>query len=69
MSTVRFAKASRQLLKVNQLARTLPMPEAQFSQEFHQELSKAGYDTPEKIVALVREVKQEMDDERQSSAR
>jgi hypothetical protein len=51
-------------LKVNQIAQTLPMPEAQFRQEFRQELSKAGYDTPEKVVALIREVKQEMDEER-----
>jgi prevent-host-death family protein len=59
----------QELLKVNQFAQTLPMPEVQFSQEFHQELSRAGYDTPEKIVTLVREVKQEMDQERQGSAR
>ena len=59
----------QELLKVNQIAQTLPMPEAQFSQEFQRELSKAGYDTPEKIVTLVREVKQEMDEERQGSAK
>ena len=55
----------QQLLKIHQVAQSQPMPEAQFSQEFRQALQTAGYGTPEKMVALVREIRQEMDAERQ----
>jgi hypothetical protein len=36
------------------------MPLDEFEQQFHQALVEAGYDSREKIIDLVREVKQEI---------
>jgi hypothetical protein len=36
------------------------MPPDEFEQQFHQALVEAGYDSREKIIDLVREVKQEI---------
>lgn len=41
------------------------MPLEQFQQEFKQALIESGYDSREKIIKLVQEVKQEMAEERQ----
>ena len=40
------------------------MPPETFAREFKKALEEAGYDTREKIIELVREVKREMADER-----
>ena len=40
------------------------MPPDEFEQQFHQSLVAAGYDSREKIIDLVRDVKQEMYRER-----
>ena len=41
------------------------LPLEEFQQEFKQDLIEAGYDSREKIIKLVQEVKQEMAQERQ----
>lgn len=58
----------QQLLKAHQIAEAPLEAEAEFRHDLRQALQSAGYDTPEKIVALVREVKQELADERESPA-
>jgi hypothetical protein len=42
------------------------MPLDEFQEQFQQALAEAGYDSPEKIINLVQEVKQEMATERNS---
>ena len=42
------------------------MPLYEFQKQFQQDLKEAGYDSPEKIINLVQEIKKEMATERKS---
>ena len=42
------------------------LPDEEFRQQFQQDLADAGYDSREKIIELVQEVKRELADERDS---
>ena len=53
---------------VNEEGREL-MPKDEFQREFSKALAEAGYDSREKIIELVREVKREMYEERRRQDR
>ncbi len=50
----------QKIIRLHQIAEASQMPINDLRRELRQALNEGGYDTPEKIVDLVREVKQEM---------
>ena len=59
------AETFEYLVGLNKYRRSETMPADEFEKGFHQALVDAGYDSREKILDLVREVKQELYEERQ----
>jgi prevent-host-death family protein len=57
------AEAFEHLVGIQKYRQTELMPPDEFEQQFHQALVEAGYDSREKIIDLVREVKQEIYEE------
>jgi prevent-host-death family protein len=57
-------EAFKYLVGLQQYRQQELMPAHDFEQQFRQALAEAGYDSREKIIDLVREVKQEMYEER-----
>jgi prevent-host-death family protein len=55
--------AFQELVGMREYAQKELMPLDTFQRQFKQALVEAGYDTPEKVVALVREIKREIADE------
>ena len=49
-----------QIFGIHKIAETSQMSASDLQKGLHQALDETGYNSPEKIVALVREVKQEM---------
>ena len=58
-------EAFEYLVGLNKYRHSETMPADEFEQGFHQALVEAGYDSREKILNLVRDVKQELYEERQ----
>ena len=59
-------EALTNLVEMSKYAQQKLMPNDEFQEQFQQALKEAGYDSPEKIINLVQEVKQEMATQRQS---
>ncbi len=60
--------AFEELIGMREHAQRQLAPLDTFQQQFQQALTEAGYDTAEKIVKMVREVKHELTAERESGA-
>ena len=58
------AEAFEYLVGLNEYRRSETMPADEFEKGFHRALVDAGYDSREKILDLIREVKQELCEER-----
>jgi prevent-host-death family protein len=61
-------EAFEYLVKMKRYKEQPLMPDERFHQEFHSSLVQAGYDSREKIINLVQEVKQEMAAEREQKS-
>ncbi len=56
--------AFQELVGMREYARQELMPFDTFQRQFKQALFEAGYDTPEKIIAMVHQIKRDIADER-----